>query len=76
MYPARAPRSPGSRDHGYRYLFEGRYRRPALTRVEELPGLLLCSTVQGDYVTVGTSELDPETAAGLTAFVRARVAGA
>ncbi|WP_436527019.1 hypothetical protein [Actinoplanes sp. HUAS TT8] len=54
-------------------LLEALYRWPALTRVEEMPGLLMIVTVQSAYVTVGTAGLDPETSAALTEFVRERV---
>ncbi len=54
-------------------LVEALYRWPALTKVDELPGMLLVSMGQSGFVGMRTGELDPQTRAALTEFVRARV---
>ncbi|BCJ42431.1 hypothetical protein GCM10010168_08270 [Actinoplanes ianthinogenes] len=54
-------------------LVEALYRWPALTRVDELPGMLLVAIGESGFVSMRTGDLDPQTRAALTEFVRARV---
>jgi hypothetical protein len=54
-------------------LAEVLYRWPALTRVDELPGILLVAVGESGFVSIRTGELDPPTRAELTGFVRERV---
>lgn len=54
-------------------LFEVLYRWPAMTKVDELPGMLLVAAGESGFAAVRTGDLDPATRAALTEFIRARV---
>lgn len=54
-------------------MMEALYRWPALTKVDELPGVLLVAMGESGFVSIRVSDLAPETRAALIAFIRARV---
>ncbi|GLW28822.1 YcxB family protein [Actinoplanes regularis] len=54
-------------------LIEQLLRWPAVTRIEELPGMTILRVGDSAFVTLRTGELSAEEAAALTEFVKARV---